>query len=239
MKKMIMLVLALSLTVVLAACSDDSDSASTNKDDKSSKETTEPKSEEIKITDDEKVDKEKVVTKINGEEIKGKQYNASYAQTKMLMDRYEQDVSDVKKVKEQTLNVIVEQELLKQAAEDKGIKVTDEEIQKEFETIKSENADKFKTALEQYNLTEETYKEQLAFEITLQKYMKKELKATEVTEDEVQAYYEKLKEQSKDVPKLEEVKEQIKSQLKQQDQQEKLQAKVKQLKEQATIKHMI
>ncbi|ASN07186.1 SurA N-terminal domain-containing protein [Virgibacillus necropolis] len=248
MKKMIMLVLALSLTIILAACGDDSESASDKSKegskDKKTEETAQPAAEDVKITDKEKVDKDKVVTKINGEEIKGKQYNTSYAQTKTLMSQYGQDVSDVKNVKEQTLNVIVEQELIKQEATNKGIEVTDEEVQKQFETIKEQNADQFSAVLEQYNLTEETYKDQLAFELTLQKYMKQEIKGKEVTDEEVQKYYDKLKEQSKgqegqEVPKLEDVKDQIKGQLKQQQQQQQLQAKVEQLKKNAEVKHMI
>lgn len=246
MKKMIMLVLALSLTI-LAACNDDSASEgkSENNDKESEEtagaetETAQPQNEKVEITDEEKVSNDEVVTQINGEEIKGEEYNASYAQTKMLMSQYGQDVSDSKTVKDQTLNVIVEQELLKQDAKEQGIEVTDNEVQKEFETIKEENADQFAAVLEQFQLTEASYKEQLAFEITLQKYTEQEMKAGEVTNEEVEAYYEQLKEQSEEVPKLEEVKEEIKAQLSQQKQTQQLQAKVEQLKENAEIEHMI
>ncbi|ASK61424.1 hypothetical protein CFK37_04160 [Virgibacillus phasianinus] len=243
MKKVIMLVLVLGIATILAACGDDSASDnSKSNDDKKSEETAQPATKDVKITDKEKVDSDKVVSKINGEEITGKEYNASYAQTKTLMNQYGQDVSDLENVKKQALNVIVEQELLKQEAKEQGIEVTDKEVQKQFKTIKEKNADQFKAVLDQYHLTEATYKDQLAFELTLQKYMKQEIKAEEITDKEVKEYYSKLKEQSKDaktIPKLEEVKDQIKGQLKQQKQQQQLQAKVEKLKEDAKIKHMI
>ncbi|WP_404451098.1 SurA N-terminal domain-containing protein [Virgibacillus necropolis] len=241
MKKMIMLVLALSLATVLAACGDDSasDKNADKNNDKKSEETAQPAKKEVEITDKEKVDNDKVVTKINGQEIKGKKYNASYAQTKMLMSQYGQDVSDLKNVKKQALNVIVQQELLKQDAKEKGIEVSEKEVQKEFETIKKNKADQLAAVLEKLHLTEASYKKQLAFEITLSKYMKQEIKATEVSDKEVQAYYDKLKEQSKDIPKLDEMKKQIKGQLEQQKQQKQLQAKIEKLKKNAEIKHMI
>lgn len=239
MKKMILFALTIALAMVLTACGGEESADQAEKE--SSKGTTEQASQEVKITDEEKVNSDKVVSQINGEKIKGEQYNASYAQTKTLMSQYGQDVSDTDKVKEQVLKVIVEQELLMQAAKKQGIEVTDKEVQKEFESIKKENADQFASVLKRYKLTEESYKDQLKFELTLKQYVKQEIEAAKVTDKEVNDYYAKLKEQSKDkeLPKLEEIKEQIKTQLEQQKQTQKLQAKVEELKKNADIKHMI
>lgn len=248
MKKIILLVLAISLATILAACSDDSDSASNDKNkDKKSEDTAQekPESKDVKVTDKEKVDNDKVVSKVNGEDIKGKEYNSLYAQIKLSMNENGQDVSDLKKVKKEALGYIVEQEVLRQDAKEKGIEVTDKEVQKQLDTMKSQNADQFKSVLEQYDTTENSFKEQLEFKLILQKYMKKEVKAEKVTDKEVQSYYDKLKKQSKGsedskkLPELDKIKDQIKGQIKQQKQAMQLQAKVEKLKKNAEIKHMI
>lgn len=249
MKKIIMFVLAISLATILAACSSDSDSASDDKNKEKKSEKTaqqeKPASKDIKIADKEKVDNDKVVSKVNGETIKGKEYNSLYAQIKMSMNENGQDVSDVKKVKEEALAYIVEQEVLKQDAQKQGIKVSDKEIQKQLDTIKSQNGEKFDSVLKQYHTTEASFKDQLEFKLIMQKYVKQEVKADKVTDKEVKSYYDKLKEQSKGskdsqkVPELDKIKDQIKGQLKQQKQQMKLQAKMEKLKKDAKVNHMI
>src|SRR5699024_5800277 len=119
MKKILMLLMALSLAAVLAACNND-DAA--DKKGNSDKQTEQEAPKEVKISDDEKVKDDKVVAKINDTDIKGEQYNESYAQTKaMLSLQFGQDVSDKKKVKDQTMSILIQQELLKQDAKKQGI----------------------------------------------------------------------------------------------------------------------
>ncbi|WP_106495006.1 SurA N-terminal domain-containing protein [Lentibacillus sp. Marseille-P4043] len=236
MKKFIMLAIALCIVTVLAACGDDTDSAKKNDNETN---TEEQANQKVKITDKEKVNNDDVVVQINGTDVKGDQYNDVYAQTKTLMNQYGEDVSDQDKLKEQAMNVLVQQELLKQDANKQGITVSDEEVESELDKMKSAGKDKFSQVLEQYNLTEESYKDQLAFELTLREYIDQEITGTEVTEEEIKSYYDKLKEQSEDVPELKKVKDQIKSQLTTQKENEKVQAKVNELKEDAEIKNMI
>lgn len=243
-----MLVLALGLAITLAACSNDSNSASDSENDKNtadkkSDKTAQPaQPAQVDISDKEKVDNDKVVSQINGKDVKGEQYNASYSQTKMLMSQNGQDLSDVEKVKEQTLDVITEQVLIKQDAKEQGIKVADKEVEAQLEKIKSEKPDQFKQVLKQYQLTEDAYKNQLTFELTLQKYMDQEIEVAEATDKEVQTYYDKLKEQGQggqEVPELDAVKDQIKTAIVQQKQQVALSKKVETLKKDAEIEKMI
>ncbi|WP_164670900.1 SurA N-terminal domain-containing protein [Virgibacillus doumboii] len=243
MKKFIMLLMAVSLAAVLAACNGD-DSAE-NKEDNKDKQA-EQASKPVEITDEEKVKEDKVVVKINGNDIKGKEYNDAYAQTKGMMSQYNQDVSDKKKLKDQTLNMIIQQELLKQDAKKQGIEVTDKEVKSEFDKVKSQNKEQFESTLKQLHLTEEAYKDQLAFSLTLEKYVDSQLN-TKVTDKEIQSYYDQLKKQNEaasedkkqEMPKLEEIKDQIKSQLIKQKENQQLQAKIQKLKDQAEIKKMI
>lgn len=234
-----MFVLAIGLATLLAACGGDDSADKAN--DQKSEETAKKASQDIKITDEEKVDEDKVVSKINGEIIKGKQYNDSYASMKMSMSQNGQDISDTQKIKDQTLKFIVQKALIRQDAKSQGIEVSQEKVEKEFNTIKEQNGDNFAKLLKENNLTEESLKNQIEFELLLVQYAEQEIKSEEVTDEEVQAYYDTLKEQSKEkeLPKFEEIKEQIKSQLARQKQSQQLQAKLEELKKNAEIKHMI
>lgn len=245
MKKFILLFMALSIAVVLGACGDDS-AKNKNDDKKSDKQTEQTEQTEqkkgknkVEITDEEKVKEDKVVLKINDNEVNGKEYNAMYAQTKILMNQYGQDVSKTKKIKQQTLDILAQQELLKQDAKDKGIKVSDDKVQKKFDKTKSKNKKQFSKVLDQYHLTEDIYKEQLAFELTLQKYIDQEISGTKVSDKEVKSQYDKLKKQQKKLPKFDKIKDRLKQQMQSQKEQKKLQAKVKSLKDKAEIKEMI
>lgn len=233
-----LLALALCLAVVLAACGNDDSAEKDKKNDDEKADTAEQAQKPVQITDKEKVDEKKPVVSVNGDEINGDKYNSIYTQIKMSMHQYGQDVSDLDKLKDQTLNILVEQQLIKQDAEDKGLKVTDDEIQSEFDSIKKENGEQLTAVLEQFKLSEDDFKNQLADDIITNKYMEKELDV-KVTDKEVKEYYDQLKEQSEDIGKLDEMKDQIKEQLKNQKSQEQLQSKVEELKEKAEVKNLI
>ncbi|WP_010098220.1 SurA N-terminal domain-containing protein [Ornithinibacillus scapharcae] len=181
--KKIVSILIIGLVLVLAACGND--------EEESSKTVSNP--EEIKMDKDETVDADKVVVSINDTEVKGERYNAIYLQTKMRAYQFGQDIEDKDNIKEITLNEIIAQELIKQEAAKQGIEVTEDSVQKEYESLKSQNEGKFDDYLKQYNLTEESLKEQIRFAQTLNQYMEKEIKVEEVTEADVKEAYEKLK----------------------------------------------
>ncbi|MYL46846.1 hypothetical protein GLV94_14445 [Virgibacillus halodenitrificans] len=241
MKKIIMVLVALTLTIVLAACGDNEEE-NAKKDEQQSANKTEEQAQSqeqnVEVTEKEKVDEKTPVVSINGEEIKGETYNPLYMQIKMQMAQFGQDVSDVTAVKDQTLNMIVEQKLIRNDAKDKGLEVTDKEVQKEFDTIKEQNGDQLKKVLKQFKMSEEDFKNQLANDLVTQKYIDSEIDV-KVTDKEIEEYYNKIKEQNKEIGKLEEVKEPIKSQLKKDKTSKKLQEKVKKLKEDAEVEKMI
>ncbi|MBD1223072.1 SurA N-terminal domain-containing protein [Virgibacillus halodenitrificans] len=241
MKKIIMVLVALTLTIVLAACGDNEEENAKKDEQQSANKTEEqaqPQEQNVEVTEKEKVDEKTPVVSINGEEIKGETYNPLYMQIKMQMAQFGQDVSDVTAVKDQTLNMIVEQKLIRNDAKDKGLEVTDKEVQKEFDTIKEQNGDQLKKVLKQFKMSEEDFKNQLANDLVTQKYIDSEIDV-KVTDKEIEEYYNKIKEQNKEIGKLKEVKEPIKSQLKKDKTSKKLQEKVKKLKEDAEVEKMI
>lgn len=227
--KKIVSILIIGLAVLLAACGDD-------KED-NAKTVSNP--EEITMDKDETVDADKVVVSINDTEVKGDRYNAIYLQTKMRAYQFGQDIEDKDNIKEITLNEIIAQELIKQEAAKQGIKVTDESIQKEYESLKSQNEGKFDDYLKQYKLTEASLKEQIRFAQTLNQYMEKEIKVEEVTEEDIKETYEKLKKDMDNIMKFEDAEPIIKDQLTQQREADALQVKVEELMKEADIKEHI
>ncbi|GAA0419758.1 MAG: SurA N-terminal domain-containing protein [Bacillota bacterium] len=241
MKKIIMLGLALTLAIVLAACGDDNAEGDKKKDEQTQEEgntSKEGQEQQVKVTDKEKVEEGTAVASVNGDEIKGERYNPIYTQLKTQMAQYGQDVSDLDKLKEQTINVLVEQHLIRQDAASKGIKVSDKEVQSEFDSLKEENGDQLTAVLEQFNLTEDQFKRQLEDDLITTKYIDSQLEI-KVTDKEVEEYYNQLKEQNEEIGKLKDLKDQIKNQIKQQKTNEQLQKKVDKLKKDAKVETLI
>ncbi|WP_010651833.1 SurA N-terminal domain-containing protein [Oceanobacillus massiliensis] len=232
MKRILILLTALTIAIILSACNNDK-SAEESKNKEAN--TSEQKQEELEFTEEEKVEDDTSVAVVNGEEIKGEDYNPIYTQVKTTMYQYGQDVSDLPSIQNQTVDILIEQALIKQDAEKAGIKVTEEDAQKELAKIKEEsNEEEFAALLEQYQMTEEEFEKQLMDDLTTIKYVDEQFKA-EVTDKEVKEYYDQLKEQNQEVGKLEEVEDKIKEVLVNEKQSQQLRAKVDELKENAEV----
>jgi hypothetical protein len=236
MKKLLMLLTTITVAITLAACGNDD----TDKEESENSEanTSEQAQQELEITDEEKLADDTSVAIVNGEEINGTDYNPIYSQVKSTMYQYGQDVSDLDSIKNQTVNILIDQALVKQDAEAKGIEVTEEEAQEELNTIKeSGNEEDFTALLEQYNMTEEDFKNQLMDDLLTIKYVAEF--DVEVSDEEIQEYYDQLKEQNQEIGELEEVEGQIKEILVNEKQSEQLRVKVEELKEGAEIETLV
>lgn len=230
--KKILSILVIGLIFLLAACGDD------EKEDNASKEAnTNP--QEVKMEKDEIVADDKVVIEINDTEVKGDRYNAVYLQTKMRVAQFGQDTGDKENIKEVTMNELIAQELIKQEATKSGIEVSDEDVQKEFEELKSQNEDNFNEYLERFKLTEESLKDQIRFSQTLSNYMEQEIKVEEVTDEDIKETYEQLKKDMDDIMTFEEAEPIIKNQLTSQRKADALQQKVEDLMKQSEIEKHI
>src|SRR5690625_1145783 len=241
MKRLIMFGLALSLTVVLAACGGDSEGEK-KKDDKpkeSEDAGAEQEEQDIEMTKEEKVDEDEVIASINGTDIKGLENNKTYAQTKMMLGQQGQDVSDQDTIKKEVINALIERERIMQDATEQGIEVSEKDVESELKEIKAENEEQFTAVLEQFNLTEDDYKEQLVFGHMLDEYMNSELEEAKVTDDEVKEAYDELKEGNEEMPEFDEIKEDLKADLSARKEQEMLEEKIGQLKDKADVETTI
>lgn len=145
----------------------------------------------------------------------------------------------MEKVKELVIDGLISQELIKQDAKRAGIVVSEEEATSEFEAIKLDNQEQFQTFLDRYHLTEQTFRDQLYFALTHDKYIESELPKVQISEEEVEDIYNGLKAENPEIAPLEVVEEQLKMELTIEKEQEHLENKLEELNEKATIEKHI
>ena len=234
MKKNIVSLLIVGLAFLMVACSGDNEESEEQIETEVTPETT-----QIEMTEDEQVDVETVVAKVNGKEIKGDMFNFVYAQIKVGVHQLGYDAGDQNSLKEMAVSILINQELLKQDAEKRNITVSDSEIDSEYETFKSNVDNQLAALVNQPELPEESYKDQLHFELIHEKYLDSEIEDVDVADKEVEETYDSLKEQNENMPALEDIKEQLKNELVMQKEQELVQSKVEQLEAEADIETLI
>jgi hypothetical protein len=239
------------LSLLLVACSDDeteentepdeSDAPIEETDSESDIENTEREPLDVTVSDDETVDASSIVLVINGEEVTGETYNDTYFNTKRYMMQNSQDVSDTDLIKQQTLTTLKSYTLLRQDADARGIEVTDEDVTEALEDTKAqfESEEAYQTALTQLAYTEETFKRSLEEQLWQQMYMDEVIETEDVTEEEINEFYDLLEEQLDETPPLEEVREQIVMQIEQSKLQQAFLAQIEKLNEVAEIEEKI
>lgn len=227
MRKFLLIIGTLSLALLLVACGNSDEEVENN---------NAQEEDPVEFSDEELVDEDEIVLTINETEITGEQYNSLYVQHKIRLHQYRQDISDLEALKEQTLEMLIDQELLKQDAEKAGITVTPEELDEEFTSIKDEvTTEQFIVFLEDNQMTEEDFKEQLHFSLLYDKYVAETIPEIEVSDAEVEEVYQELKGEDEDFPELEEVAEFLKVELAMQKEYEYVEDKLAQLREEAEI----
>src|SRR5699024_12261410 len=109
MKKYIVGCLLVVLAMVLVACGDKKDEEEETKGEEN------PLAPSVDISDEEKVDDDKVVAIVNGSEVKGGVYNLVYAQLK-LQSAQLGDTKDNEEMKDVTMESVIDRELCKLVA---------------------------------------------------------------------------------------------------------------------------
>lgn len=264
MRKITMFLLTISLAFVLAACGNNNNDNNTNEATNNNNNNNEnevvnnngenngndeseglvseedaEEAEDIVLNDDEKADEDEVVLKVNDSEITGDEYNFTYLNAKVHMAQNGLDPEDAEQAKELTMGSIVEQEVMKQEGEKEGIKVSEEEVNEEFEAAKEESGDDLLSFLDERGISEETYKKVLTSSMIRQQYLDTIVTPGEVTDEEIEEAYEMLKESDPEMPELEEVRDQLEEILIGQNEQEQVQVKVKELIDAAEVEELI
>lgn len=223
MRRFLLFVAVLSLTFLLA-CGDSKEEAAEKEEAQS-----------FEITTEEKVDQDEVIMYLNGEEITGDRYNLVYLQMKIQLFQLGEDVSEHEEIKDLALDALLEQELLQQDAKEKGIEVSEEDVEEELSMIKSESGETFEQYLEEYHFDEESYKTMLSFAMLYEKYIEDQFSDIDVKDEEVKEAYDELKSANEEIADFDEVKESLRTGLIRQKENEKMQERIEALKEKAEI----
>ncbi len=260
MKKVLFPIMTAALALSLAACGGD-DKKKTDKEAEGTPEDNAAMEElQAKLAEQE-VDAKKVVVIVNKEELKGEQYNAVLGSIQSQMQQMGQDPTSeemAETIKTQTIDAMIDQTVLLQSAKEKKVEATEEEIEKEYNGMVEQfgDEDTLKKALKSQDVTMDAFKAQIADSIIFKKYSEEVAPLEEISEEEVQEYYDGFvaqaeaqkkaeaeageeEQEGNDLPKLEEVKDEIESILKQEKQQQKIAAHIQELKEKAEIEMKI
>ncbi|HET7628886.1 MAG TPA: SurA N-terminal domain-containing protein [Bacillales bacterium] len=228
------------LVLALAACggNEEGKSAKSGDDGKSTeKEAHEPKMKGL-------VDEDKTVVIVNGEKVKGATYNPILKRIEQMHllaqaqkgDQKASKADIYKKSKQQALDSVIGQTLLLQDADKKGYRPSEEEVNDRVEQLKQQygGEKKLKQTLSEQNMTMAELKKNMGMKIEWETYLEKEVDVN-VTDKEIQAFYENYKEKTEKPKKLAEIKPQIKKELERQKKQQKINDIVDELKKKSEI----
>jgi peroxiredoxin len=186
------------------------------------------------------------VAVVNGEEIAREEFERQLDQVKAY---YEQQGSPfpegegLAQLKQQIVDQLVQQTMLVQEADSRGITATEEEIQSQYEeTVKGfPDEEAFEQAMKEQGLSQEDLEELIADSIKIENLLDLVIKKAEVdapTEDELRELYDQYSQQQ-ELPPFEEVKDQLEAELLYQRHNEVVQAFIQELKAQSTVEVLL
>ena len=175
-----------------------------------------------------------VVATVNGTEITKDDFVQTYQSQYQQMAMQQQaggQAPDEEQLKTQVAEQLVNNELLRQGAEDAGIKATDKDIDTTLDEIAKQNGlgsgDEAVSALEQQGISAEQVRQDAASQFAITTYIEQEADIAEPSDEELKAQYDALVEQqsaaggsAEEVPSFEEMKDQLAQQATMQQQNE-------------------
>lgn len=183
-----------------------------------------------------------VVATVNGEPITQRELSQSITQFGEAAQAQGVDTTNEEsqaQLREQALTVLVNTELLRQAAVARDITISEEAATEQFETIRSDigGPDALAERLSVLGLTEEELRAQIREELVIQElldslFLEAEV---EVTEEEIQSTYQQAAAAGNELPPLEEVRPAIEEQLLAQKEQQVIDQFLAEQREAATI----
>ncbi len=162
----------------------------------------------------------KPVATVNDSPILKKDFDSSVSQLLDIQATQGADVSDplvVEQIEAQAIETLVNAELLRQAAIDEGIEVSQEQIDTRFNEISEGlgGADALAARMAEFNVTEESLRRDIENEFLIQGLFEVKIPSDNinVTEEEIAALYEQVGGSEAGLPPLEEVSAQIEQQI--------------------------
>ncbi|GLI30724.1 MULTISPECIES: rod-determining factor RdfA [Brachybacterium] len=175
-----------------------------------------------------------VVATVNGTEITKDDFVQTYQSQYQQMAMQQQaggQAPDEEQLKTQVAEQLVNNELLRQGAEDAGIKASDKDIDTTLDEIAKQSGlgsgDEVVSALEQQGISAEQVRQDAASQFAITTYIEQEADIAEPSDEELKAQYDALVEQqsaaggsAEEVPSFEEMKDQLAQQATMQQQNE-------------------
>lgn len=175
-----------------------------------------------------------VVATVNGTEITKDDFVQTYQSQYQQMAMQQQaggQAPDEEQLKTQVAEQLVDNELLRQGAEDAGIKATDKDIDTTLDEIAKQSGlgsgDEVVSALEQQGISAEQVRQDAASQFAITTYIEQEADIAEPSDEELKAQYDAMVEQqsaaggsAEEVPSFEEMKDQLAQQATMQQQNE-------------------
>lgn len=189
-----------------------------------------------------------VVAEVNGKEI-GKEdftvsYQTNFQQMAMQAQMTGQEVDEAQ-LKEQTVDIMINQELLEQKVNDSQYEASEEDIDLTLEDIASQNQlqskDELLSALKEQGMDEEEVLAQIEMQVKLDHLIADELGDIQPTEEEIKSAYDQVVSQQEqtdeetEIPPLDDVRPDIEQQLISQKETEFIQNMVDDLRQGADI----
>ncbi len=142
-----------------------------------------------------------LIAEVNGDQISRDQWEERYqlikknyeAQNSKSVDE-SKDKELVQKMQDSAFDNLVYQALLKQEAKNKGISISNDEIETQYEKLKAANSstgpDEFKKYLQASGMNEEQLQEELKMQMLSNKVQENVTAGVKVSEEEMQKYYQ-------------------------------------------------
>lgn len=183
---------------------------------------------------------------INSEKITKSDLDFRIEQAKQVIQRQGADLTDekvVSAIEKQILSDMVNEKILLQSTAESGITVSDDEILAAYNEMVAtfKTKEDFEKELTSRNITEKIIKENIADQITLNKYINQniDIKNISVTSEEINSLYKYYSSQQENMPKIEEIKSQLENEVKQQKTKAMVLELIEKLKKDANIKILL
>lgn len=169
----------------------------------------------------EKMTANKTVAVVNGYKITNREYQSNIKQLQQIASEQGADPTDssiLANIKDQALNTLIDGELLRQEAKDHGIEVSADDINDRFTEIEEGvgGAEELASKMAEFGITKESLLRDIENDFLIQKLFEEVIGGDEeeVSDKEVQDFYDLAGGESAGLPPLEEVEELIVNQIK-------------------------
>ncbi len=183
-----------------------------------------------------------VVATVNGTKIYQTELDESVNLLSQSAAAQGADVSDpatLAEIRTQALEVLISNTLITAAAEEEGITVSTEDVQKQYDGLLAQfgTQEELTAKMTEVGLTEEKLRENISDRVLADRYVEAvtDIETVTVTDEEIAEFVKTISEGGTEIPPLEEIRPQIESQIIMQKQQEIVTALIEKLRAEASI----